>query len=152
MRPLRFATILATLTAIAILLGQLWLRSIDGRTTISLGQAAREGSDAVGVAITGLNRRIGTRAHLPGTRTAADDPVPPGTKRARGARLRAASHDACVARWRTKVGAADVVLVDRPGRGYGDDYSPWLLDPAIPVGELVHVRGAGVADEGVLAA
>jgi hypothetical protein len=41
-RPLRFATILATLTAIAILLGQLWLRSIDGRTTISLGQAARE--------------------------------------------------------------------------------------------------------------
>jgi len=88
----------------------------------------------------------------PGTRTAADDPVPPQAKRERGARLRAASHEACVARWRTKVGADDVVLVDRPGRGYGDDYSPWLLDPAIPVGELVHVRGAGVADEGVLAA
>jgi histidine triad (HIT) family protein len=27
------------------------------------------------------------------------------------------------------------VLVDRPGRGYGDDYSPWLVDA--PVGELV---------------
>jgi threonylcarbamoyladenosine tRNA methylthiotransferase MtaB len=31
----------------------------------------------------------------------------------------------------------DVVLVDRPGRGYGDDYSPWLVDA--PVGELVRV-------------
>ncbi len=28
----------------------------------------------------------------------------------------------------TKVGSEDVVLVDRPGRGYGDDYSPWLVD------------------------
>jgi threonylcarbamoyladenosine tRNA methylthiotransferase MtaB len=88
----------------------------------------------------------------PGTRTAADDPVPPQAKRERGARLRAASHDACIARWRTKVGREDAVLVDRPGRGYGDDYSPWLLDPAIPVGELVRVHGAGVLDEGVLAA
>ncbi|HET8528850.1 MAG TPA: MiaB/RimO family radical SAM methylthiotransferase [Gaiellaceae bacterium] len=88
----------------------------------------------------------------PGTRTAADDPVPPQAKRERGARLRAASHEACVARWRSKVGREDVVLVDRPGRGYGDDYSPWLLDPALPVGELVRVRGAAAVDEGVLAA
>jgi threonylcarbamoyladenosine tRNA methylthiotransferase MtaB len=88
----------------------------------------------------------------PGTRTAHDDAVPPQVKRERGARLRAASHDACVARWRTKVGVDDVVLVDRPGRGYGDDYSPWSLDPSIPVGELVRVRGAAVLDEGVLAA
>ena len=28
-----------------------------------------------------------------------------------------------------------------PGRGYGDDYSPWLVDA--PVGELVRVRAAG---------
>jgi threonylcarbamoyladenosine tRNA methylthiotransferase MtaB len=88
----------------------------------------------------------------PGTRTARDDQVPPQVKRDRGARLRSASHDACVARWRTKVGRDDVVLVDRVGRGYGDDYSPWLLDPATPVGELVRVRGAAVLDEGVLAA
>ena len=27
-----------------------------------------------------------------------------------------------------KVGREDVVLVDRPGRGYGADYSPWLVD------------------------
>ena len=43
----------------------------------------------------------------------------------------------------------DVVLVDRPGRGYGDDYSPWLVDA--PVGELVRVRAAGVTEEGILA-
>jgi threonylcarbamoyladenosine tRNA methylthiotransferase MtaB len=88
----------------------------------------------------------------PGTRTAADDPVPPQVKRERGARLRAASHEACLARWRTKVGREDAVLVDRPGRGYGDDYSPWLVGPALPVGELARVSGAAVSDEGVLAA
>ena len=36
--------------------------------------------------------------------------------------------------------AGDIVLVDRPGRGYGDDYSPWLVDA--PVGELVPRRAA----------
>ena len=86
----------------------------------------------------------------PGTETAARDTVPSAVKRERGARLRAASHEACLARWREKVGADDRVLVDRPGRGYGDDYSPWLVDA--PVGELVRVRGAEVTEEGVLAA
>jgi hypothetical protein len=47
------------------------------------------------------------------------------------------------------VGREEVVLVDRPGRGYGDDYTPWLVDA--PVGELVRVRGAAVTREGVLA-
>jgi tRNA A37 methylthiotransferase MiaB len=88
----------------------------------------------------------------PGTVTALDDPVRPQEKKERGARLRSLSHDACLARWRTKIGHDDLVLVDRSGRGYGDDYSPWLVDDAIPVGELVQVRGAGVSDEGVLAA
>jgi threonylcarbamoyladenosine tRNA methylthiotransferase MtaB len=86
----------------------------------------------------------------PGTRTADDDAVPPQVKRERGARLRTVSHDACVERWRTKVGADDVVLVDRPGRGYGDDYTPWLVDG--DVGTFVRVRGRAVSDEGVLAA
>jgi threonylcarbamoyladenosine tRNA methylthiotransferase MtaB len=86
----------------------------------------------------------------PGTKTADDDRVPAEVKRERGARLRAASQDACAARWRTKVGASDVVLVDRPGRGYGDDYTPWLVDG--DVGAFVDVRGAEVTDEGVLAA
>ncbi len=83
----------------------------------------------------------------PGTVTAADDRVPPRVKKERGARLRALSHELCLRRWRAKV--EDVVLVDRPGRGYGDDYTPWLVDA--PVGELVAVRAAGVTEEGVLA-
>jgi threonylcarbamoyladenosine tRNA methylthiotransferase MtaB len=86
----------------------------------------------------------------PGTRTAGRDPVPPAVKKERSARLRALSHGACRRRWETKVGREDAVLVDRPGRGYGDDYSPWLVDA--PVGELVRVRGAGVTEEGILAA
>src|SRR4051795_12239360 len=86
----------------------------------------------------------------PGTVTAEDDPVPPAEKKERGARLRAASHAACLARWHTKVGHEDVVLVDRAGRGYGDDYTPWLVDGE--VGTFVRVRGRAVNDEGVLAA
>jgi threonylcarbamoyladenosine tRNA methylthiotransferase MtaB len=86
----------------------------------------------------------------PGTATAANDAIPPPVKKERSARLRAASDAACLARWRRKVGAEDVVLVDRPGRGYGDDYSPWFVDA--PVGELVPVRGAAVSEEGILAA
>ena len=86
----------------------------------------------------------------PGTRTAAADDVPAQVKRERGARLRAASHEASLARWRTKVGADDVVLVDRPGRGYGDDYTPWLVRGDL--GAFVKVRGCAVTDEGVLAA
>jgi threonylcarbamoyladenosine tRNA methylthiotransferase MtaB len=86
----------------------------------------------------------------PGTQTAARDTVPPQVKKDRSARLRAASHEACLARWRTKVGREDVVLVDRPGRGYGDDYSPWLVDGG--VGTFVRVRGRAVTEEGVLAA
>jgi threonylcarbamoyladenosine tRNA methylthiotransferase MtaB len=85
----------------------------------------------------------------PGTVTAAEDPVSPATKKERSARLRALSHEQCLRRWHTKVGAEDTVLVDRPGRGYGDDYTPWLV--AAPVGELVRVRGAAVTEEGVRA-
>ena len=73
-------------------------------------------------------------------------------KKERSARLRELSREACRARWRTKVGCDDVVLVDRPGRGYGDDYSPWLLDTQAPVGRLVRVRGRAVTEEGILAA
>jgi threonylcarbamoyladenosine tRNA methylthiotransferase MtaB len=88
----------------------------------------------------------------PGTVTAEDDPVSPQEKKERGARLRAMSHEACLARWRTKIGRDDLVLVDRPGRGYGDDYSPWLVAESLPVGTLAPVRGRGVTEEGVLAA
>jgi threonylcarbamoyladenosine tRNA methylthiotransferase MtaB len=88
----------------------------------------------------------------PGTDTAAEDPVPSHVKKERSARLRSASHAACLAHWRSKVGRDDLVLVDRQGRGYGDDYSPWLVPQSAPIGELVGVRGAGVSEEGILAA
>jgi threonylcarbamoyladenosine tRNA methylthiotransferase MtaB len=85
----------------------------------------------------------------PGTRTAGDDPVPQQVKRERSAQLRAASDDACRARWRRRVGTEDVVLVDRPGLGYADDYTPWLLDA--PVGTMARARAVGVSGKGVLA-
>jgi threonylcarbamoyladenosine tRNA methylthiotransferase MtaB len=85
----------------------------------------------------------------PGTRTAAADTVPPEVKKERSARLRALSAAACRTHWQAKVGRDDVVLVDRPGRGYGADYSPWLVDG--PLGELVPVRGRAVTEEGILA-
>jgi hypothetical protein len=39
--------------------------------------------------------------------------------------------------------------VDRPGRGYGDDYTPWLVDAA--VGEMVRARAVSLSEEGILA-
>jgi len=84
----------------------------------------------------------------PGTKTAARDPVPAAVKRERSGRLRAASDEACRRRWRAMLGREDVVLVDRPGRGYGDDHSPWLVDA--PVGSLARVRAAGLASEGIV--
>jgi threonylcarbamoyladenosine tRNA methylthiotransferase MtaB len=86
----------------------------------------------------------------PGTRTAAADRVPPEVKKERSARLREASHIACLEHWRRKLGHDDLVLVDRPGRGYGDDYSPWLVDGR--PGELVRARAGAVTEEGILAA
>ena len=86
----------------------------------------------------------------PGTRTAAADTVPPQVKKERSARLREASRVACLAHWREKLGREDVVLVDRPGRGYGDDYSPWLVEGA--PGELLRARAGAVTEEGILAA
>jgi threonylcarbamoyladenosine tRNA methylthiotransferase MtaB len=86
----------------------------------------------------------------PGTATAAADSVPVAVKRQRSERLREQSRVASLERWRSKLGRDDVVLVDRPGRGYGDDYSPWLLRG--DVGELVPVRGRAVTEEGILAA
>ncbi len=86
----------------------------------------------------------------PGTVTEADDTVPVATKRDRSARLREVSREACLARWRAKIGRKDTVLVDRPGRGYGNDYSPWLVEG--PVGELLTARAGAVTEEGILAA
>jgi threonylcarbamoyladenosine tRNA methylthiotransferase MtaB len=86
----------------------------------------------------------------PGTATAAADTVAPAAKKLRSATLRADSHEACLRRWRTKLGGDDDVLVDRPGRGYGDDYSPWLVDRDAPIGELVRARATAVTEEGIV--
>ena len=85
----------------------------------------------------------------PGTKTAGADPVSAREKKERSARLREASRRACLAHWSEKVGREDIVLVDRPGRGYGDDYSPWLV--AGEIGELVRTRAAAATEEGILA-
>jgi threonylcarbamoyladenosine tRNA methylthiotransferase MtaB len=85
----------------------------------------------------------------PGTATAAADTVPAQVKKERSARLRALSDELCRRRWERRLGTTDRVLVDRPGRGYADDYTPWLVD-ATP-GELVAARAVGVSEEGILA-
>jgi threonylcarbamoyladenosine tRNA methylthiotransferase MtaB len=115
-----------------------------------------EGEDAFRRTLAVVEQAGITKVHVfpysprPGTVTSGEDAVPPAVKKERSARLRARSHEACLQRWRSKLGGEDVVLVDRPGRGYGDDYSPWLLDAA--VGELVRVRARAVTEEGILAA
>jgi threonylcarbamoyladenosine tRNA methylthiotransferase MtaB len=85
----------------------------------------------------------------PGTVTAAEDTVPNAVKKDRSARLRALSDELARRRWTAKIGTTDRVLVDRPGRGYADDYTPWLLDA--PVGSLVEARAVGLAEEGIRA-
>ena len=96
-----------------------------------------------------------TRAHVfpysprPGTVTASADTVTPEVKRERSARLRALSGELCRRRWSSKLGREETVLVDRPGRGYADDYTPWLVDAE--VGSLVRARAVGLAEEGILA-
>ena len=85
----------------------------------------------------------------PGTVTADADTVPAEVKKTRGARLRALSDELCKSHWESKLGTTDHVLVDRPGRGYAEDYSPWLLDA--PVGGFVRARAVAVSSEGILA-
>jgi threonylcarbamoyladenosine tRNA methylthiotransferase MtaB len=95
-----------------------------------------------------------TKAHVfpysprPGTRTAGEDAVPPAVKKERSERVRTASAAACRRAWHDKIGREDAVLVDRTGRGYGDDYAPWLVDA--PVGALVRARATGVTEEGIV--
>jgi threonylcarbamoyladenosine tRNA methylthiotransferase MtaB len=84
----------------------------------------------------------------PGTHTAAEDPIEPAVKKERSARLRAVSADACRQAWTRKLGSSDLVLVDRPGRGYGDDYAPWLVEAR--VGSVVRARAEAVTEEGIV--
>jgi threonylcarbamoyladenosine tRNA methylthiotransferase MtaB len=95
-----------------------------------------------------------TRVHVfpysprPATATAGLDPVAPEVKKERGGRLRELSRTLERRRWEGKLGASELVLVDRPGRGYGDDYTPFLVEA--PVGELVAVRAERLTEEGIV--
>ncbi|MFQ5425457.1 MAG: MiaB/RimO family radical SAM methylthiotransferase [Gaiellales bacterium] len=115
-----------------------------------------EDDDAFARTLEVVERAGITKVHVfpysprPGTRTAALDTVLPEVKRERGRRLRAASDAACAQHWRTKIGETATVLIDRPGRGYAEDYTPWMLDG--PVGAFVRAPGAAVTAEGVRAA
>jgi threonylcarbamoyladenosine tRNA methylthiotransferase MtaB len=130
------------------------LAGLNLTTDVIVGFPAED--DAAFERTLGLVERLGmTKVHVfpysprPGTRTAATDSVVPEAKRERGARLRALSDELCRRRWHTRVGTTDRVLVDRPGRGYADDYTPWLVEGE--VGTFVEARGVGVTAEGVLA-
>lgn len=112
--------------------------------------AAFEGTLAA-IATAGITKvHVFPYSPRPGTKTAMDDPVPAELKRERSAAVRAASAQACLRHWQGKLGSSDLVLIDRPGRGYGDDYSPWLLDA--PEGELVLAQAVAVGPEGVVGA
>ncbi len=130
------------------------LADLNLTTDVIVGFPAED--DAAFERTLALVERLGmTKVHVfpysprPGTRTAAEDIVPPGAKRERGARLRALSGELCRRRWETRVGTTDRVLVDRPGRGFADDYTPWLVEGEL--GTFVAARAVGVAEEGVLA-
>ena len=130
------------------------LRRLNLTTDVIVGFPAED--DAAFERTCALVERLGmTRVHVfpysprPGTRTADADTVPAHVKRERSRRLRALSDELCRQRWRAKLGTTDLVLVDRPGRGYGDDYTPWLLDAE--VGRLVAARAVGLSEEGILA-
>ena len=84
----------------------------------------------------------------PGTATEAENDVPAGVKKERAARMREASKNACLRRWRGKIGMEETVLIDRPGRGYASDYTPWLLDG--PLGGLVQARAEKVTERGII--
>jgi threonylcarbamoyladenosine tRNA methylthiotransferase MtaB len=130
------------------------LRDLNLTTDVIVGFPVED--EAAFARTCALVERLGmTRAHVfpysprPGTRTADADTVPPDVKRERSRRLRALSDELSRRRWVARVGTTDRVLVDRPGRGYADDYTPWLVDA--DVGELVTARAVGVGAEGVLA-
>ena len=75
--------------------------------------------------------------------------MPNAVKRERSRRLRERGAELAQKRWHEKLGTHDTVLVDRPGRGYAADYTPWWLDA--PVGSFEPACAVGVSDDGVLA-
>ena len=130
------------------------LRSLNLTTDVIVGFPTED--EAAFEQTCAFVERLGmTKVHVfpysprPGTRTADADTVPAAVKRERGRRLRGLSDELSQRRWASRIGTTDRVLVDRPGRGYADDYTPWLVDGE--VGAFVTARAVGVGAEGVLA-
>jgi threonylcarbamoyladenosine tRNA methylthiotransferase MtaB len=85
----------------------------------------------------------------PGTVDAGDDPVAPEEKRRRSEALRLLSDEQAEAHRATKIGRRELVLVEeRDGRGYCDDYTAFVV-PGAPPGELVPAVGVGLEPDAV---
>jgi tRNA A37 methylthiotransferase MiaB len=130
------------------------LRDFNVTTDVIVG-FPDEDDDAFNRTLELVERAGITKVHVfpysprPGTKTADADTVPALVKKERSARLRALSDEFCRRHWESKIGTTDSVLVDRPGRGYGDDYTPWLLEAE--VGRIVSARAIALSEEGILA-
>jgi threonylcarbamoyladenosine tRNA methylthiotransferase MtaB len=87
----------------------------------------------------------------PGTADAAADPVAPAEKRWRSAQLRRLSDAQGAAHRARLVGRRALVLVEGDdGRGYGDDYTPFIV-PGAPPGEVVSAVGVEPGADAVIA-
>jgi len=76
----------------------------------------------------------------PGTPAARMPQVPPAVVRERAARLRRAGEAALAAALRSRVGATDEVLIERPGRGRSACYAAVRLASPAPPGTVQRLR------------
>ena len=87
----------------------------------------------------------------PGTLDADDDAVPAAVKRSRSRRLRRLSDSQGARHRAAKVGHRELVLVETSdGRGYSDDYTPFVVEGATS-GELAEVVAVADGDSAVMA-
>lgn len=88
----------------------------------------------------------------PGTPAAvAPGQVAPPVSAHRSALMRALAHDMRQEQLEARVGSQDDVLVQWPGRAVNPELFDVLVDPRIPVGDLVHVRYARANDDVLVA-
>ncbi len=80
----------------------------------------------------------------PGTPAARMPQVPAATRKARAARLRRAGEKAMSAFLKSRVGARERVLVEKPGFGHSEHFAPVALGAGAP-GQILPVTITGVA-------
>jgi threonylcarbamoyladenosine tRNA methylthiotransferase MtaB len=87
----------------------------------------------------------------PGTADADSDPVSAAEKRRRSEQLRALSDAQGAARRVAKIGNRELVLVENAdGRGYSDDYTPFVVAGA-PLGRISPALGVAAGGDAVIA-